>query len=737
MQAKKLKKSEYGKAAYEKRKANESSIQKRARLDHDNSLKQSRVEKTSDDTKFAIAIEKKRKLVIKTAQKTPEDVYNDKQKRKESYHNNKVKNGLFSSSNIQSNFAPKPRFNQSSMITNSIKLDELKLLITTANNTDIQPFPPNLVDPYILYEKTRLHIESISCSDTSVCVCCSLRLPSISHPHISMQTITFDDIPNLHILKSKLKSASNITHEYGLNEIFNDYTINPNGIDATNHDNVSICDLCNTALSNNIMPKYAIANDLYFGSTQKVLPELTYLERKCISLVRFSSVIVKLTVYESNSQLGFKGHLIMRAQDPKPLDVQIMPLSCEAISDFIHVILIKPRLSIHDNLAKLLGNVLKCRRNVMREWLMYLKQNHFAYKEIQISEDALMTYDLDGVPQAIIDDSITQLPPDNEDFATEQGVNVDVNDYSKPIESMEFLQKSFVTDETGATLPSTNIYEYCDTTFETQEPLFAMMSGSDELNGQSDHFLSKAFPHLYPNGLGSRHSKRNSSISIEEEICHLLCIDDPRFRNDFQFQCLFYEIITKKQIFQSIHYTVKTMNDANLNAIHKYTRPEIIAALNNTNKKDETQQTKIIMAQCKLASKMAIWSQQYKSRRRLELLATIVRFGSPTLFVTVSPNDVINPLAYKFCIKHPSFFNFDDLIDKDIRTELASSNPVGLSLFFASLTTSIIDNLFGAKSLYNDGLFGKHKCHYGMVETQNRGTLHIHILLWIDGKNKS
>ncbi|KAH8802373.1 hypothetical protein DL96DRAFT_1422164, partial [Flagelloscypha sp. PMI_526] len=46
---------------------------------------------------------------------------------------------------------------------------------------------------------------------------------------------------------------------------------------------------------------------------------------------------------------------------------------------------------------------------------------------------------------------------------------------------------------------------------------------------------------------------------------------------------------------------------------------------------------------------------------------------------------------------------------------------------------SFIDIFLGVKRKDSLGLFGKVKCWYGVVEAQARGSLHLHVLIWVDG----
>ncbi len=63
---------------------------------------------------------------------------------------------------------------------------------------------------------------------------------------------------------------------------------------------------------------------------------------------------------------------------------------------------------------------------------------------------------------------------------------------------------------------------------------------------------------------------------------------------------------------------------------------------------------------------------------------------------------------------------------------LIASNPVAAARFFDLMVRSFIKNVLGVENNH-PGLYGKTSGYYGTVEQQGRLTLHLHLLLWIDG----
>jgi hypothetical protein len=69
-------------------------------------------------------------------------------------------------------------------------------------------------------------------------------------------------------------------------------------------------------------------------------------------------------------------------------------------------------------------------------------------------------------------------------------------------------------------------------------------------------------------------------------------------------------------------------------------------------------------------------------------------------------------------------FQFKDNVD----------DPVACALFFNKTVEAILKNVVGWDKLgrkYIPSILGSAVCHYGVVEEQQRKTLHLHMLVWI------
>ena len=131
----------------------------------------------------------------------------------------------------------------------------------------------------------------------------------------------------------------------------------------------------------------------------------------------------------------------------------------------------------------------------------------------------------------------------------------------------------------------------------------------------------------------------------------------------------------------------------------------------------------------KLVVKEVKGSSGYKQRRRNEVRALMKKYCTPALFVTINPSDVNHPLVSIMAGIEPDVWHS---MDYHSRAEFLASNLGPATQFLDVMIKSFLDVViqYGDDE---DGLLGKCKAYYGMVEAQGRGTLHYHMLFWLEG----
>lgn len=131
----------------------------------------------------------------------------------------------------------------------------------------------------------------------------------------------------------------------------------------------------------------------------------------------------------------------------------------------------------------------------------------------------------------------------------------------------------------------------------------------------------------------------------------------------------------------------------------------------------------------KLVAKEIKGSCGYKQCRRNEIRALMNRYSTPALFITLNPSNVNNPLVTVMAGLDPDKWKKMTFHDRAV---FLASNPGPAAQFFDFSIKSFIDVVLRCGD-DDGGLFGHCKAYYGMVEAQGRGTLHCHMLIWLDG----
>ena len=121
-----------------------------------------------------------------------------------------------------------------------------------------------------------------------------------------------------------------------------------------------------------------------------------------------------------------------------------------------------------------------------------------------------------------------------------------------------------------------------------------------------------------------------------------------------------------------------------------------------------------------------------------QIWPTCLACGPPSLWVTINPSDIHDPIARVFTGADIDLDNFDPTVgpSADARTRAIARNPFAAAKFFHFTIDVILEALlqikvtpFAVKA--KKGVLGTMSAYVGCVESQGRGTLHLHMLLWL------
>ncbi|XP_044714515.1 PIF1 protein [Hirsutella rhossiliensis] len=128
-------------------------------------------------------------------------------------------------------------------------------------------------------------------------------------------------------------------------------------------------------------------------------------------------------------------------------------------------------------------------------------------------------------------------------------------------------------------------------------------------------------------------------------------------------------------------------------------------------------------------------SNESRLLMRRKIQALDIRAGMPAIWITISPNDINNPVKMKLAIHRLHDYEsakelLADLHEKYDRIALSTMDPVSSAIFFHREVSLFFEKYVNAGQ---ESVFGKISHYYATVETNERGSLHLHGLLWLDG----
>ncbi|EFI26879.1 hypothetical protein CC1G_15280 [Coprinopsis cinerea okayama7 len=264
------------------------------------------------------------------------------------------------------------------------------------------------------------------------------------------------------------------------------------------------------------------------------------------------------------------------------------------------------------------------------------------------------------------------------------------------------------------------------------------------------------FPSLFPFGFGAPEAKKNAfPVSFESHIRHLLCIRERRFQEHHSFMFTAFNIIQRRKVLLSIALRTRrssfddvasTFAGVSSLAVSEVLDKIVTSLSTNSYPVPDTHaqsQALNLNKQVNVIFRDVPGSSGSRVTMRNEIRSMFAtELGLPSLYVTVNPPDVFNPLV---AVLGGSDIDIDNLPDNLVPTywdlaKLVSQNPVVAAKFFHIYINAFITELLAwDEDARTDptkrriGALGYTKGLYGCVEAQGRGTLHAHFVIWIEG----
>ncbi|KAJ8517278.1 hypothetical protein ONZ45_g5520 [Pleurotus djamor] len=505
---------------------------------------------------------------------------------------------------------------------------------------------------------------------------------------------------------------------------------------------------CLSDLSANRTPKFGLANGLWLGEVPDVLKMLTLPERILLSPYLSAAYVVKLypkanAAYLNPDQLnaGMRGNVTSYPLDRKGVQEMIVqnqyPRPLAILAGTIGITFI----GFNGKPTRSLPHMFHVSRSRLEAALMWLMANHPFYAQACIDSDALAALPDDNVPIEIL--QAARLAANDDDLEMENGGYVPTK-----FEREDFLP--YLPSDVRSADPENEDGHASATGVEPA--VVPMLTHGMVDVGATSVDDSQLFAAALSNTAMNMAEQANivlGSQPVNEYPRVKDGLDDDRFRRDMHFIFQTFGVIIKRQVCHSACLQIKRSTyRRNADMLGCLTPQDLWEASHEEAAGKPFSNPAIKELRSHLSSTRArvMGTDEHRRSVRSQIWGCTVMNGPPSLWVTINPSDIHDPLAQLLCGEHVDMDHFEEdagpeAFDHSLNI---AANPVAAAQFFHHTVKCILADLFGIKEgssrkggrgriHRSKGILGTIRAYIGTVEAQGRGTLHLHLLLWLDG----
>ncbi len=385
------------------------------------------------------------------------------------------------------------------------------------------------------------------------------------------------------------------------------------------------------------------------------------------------------------------------------------------------------------------------RRERVRAALRWLKIHNPLYADVIIDEEAL-----DNLP--VLDIAPVEINLEDETPAvTSIGSRYDDSnnqDDSAESQAEDVFHNAVVTDLNCSNVSSKDLASAALRHLHQGGGFLQMPHGKDPCNEYHNPTLFPLmYPTLFPYGLGGfDDDARSSKIGMKTQVKHLMSLRDRRFQTHYSFLFSVFNIMQRRAVSLSAKIKVGkasfTKFACDMRRLSLKALSAVVNRLETTGKligeNEEERLVLRLMKEVNVVSKHVPGSSASKLSMRNEIRGMMMQLGLPSFYLTINPADTRNPLV-RFLGGED--FDLDEMIGNDSSTywrqaKLVANNPFVGAKFFNIQMKAFFEHLLAydpQMKQIEGGVLGRVKGYYGCVEAQGRGTLHCHMLIWLDG----
>ncbi|KAM4067871.1 PIF1-like helicase [Hirsutella rhossiliensis] len=549
------------------------------------------------------------------------------------------------------------------------------------------------------------------------------------------------------------------------------------------------------------------------------LKDLTPVEEKLIAPNSCYGFVTKYSIPGGQRQSvryprHVKGHITVFPNDVQGLATKVLPHPLVRVMDEIHV----SWQGAERPGPRDLWGLLSVRRRVVERALAWLKENNPLYGDIEIDTAEMDSWGEPayGVPAAVLErlernepsarerTQTAQLVPPTERALDDEGA-VEIEEVlamlrqgrdpaegrpdpgptregegngedwegARPegdgdiiINEIRFAREAIGTTNIGPRTWVNTAAGAAAGSGGDSEPYIQVRRGDEFADSADASFFAKAFPTLFPFGLGGPRladeaaagegaaasaghrggeaervaegltSTRNMKLEAWADV--VLRRHGGRFATHPIFAFLVFNMGVRSRNRQASMLGVTRKNFARVEGLLKSLTAQRLEAakveLEATGKTSDDGVTELLRSLSVFGHRQPM-SRESRLSMRKKILSLIIRYGVPAIWFTLNPNDITNLVKLRLAAHRGRDPDAAEAFLRDLgtaykRARLAISDPMSSAVFFHREMTLFFEHYVRTGE---ESVFGHVGAYYGAVETNERGALHLHGLLWLRG----
>ncbi|PPQ71479.1 hypothetical protein CVT24_011973 [Panaeolus cyanescens] len=526
--------------------------------------------------------------------------------------------------------------------------------------------------------------------------------------------------------------------------------LHPSGIKCASDSRytIALCRSCFSSQESGRVPPLSLGNHNFLGVIPEELCGLTYAEEGMLSLCRAKTTVLQLTEFESKqtsmlAQKALKGNIVVFPQNPSAV-ARTLPVKPQEIAKYMCVVFIGNSVPTREWLLNK-AKPLLVRPAKLRAALVWLKNNNPLYRHVQIDYQVLDSLPATSVLPVDVHryDNIVSFVKLSSNYDPSSNVRTDPDLFEDDVE----FEKTCIPESVDVSSPSKM---RAQAALHLKEggafvPIAHGNSPCNEFNNPT--LFPKMYPTLYPYGLGGfENPSRSARLSMEKHVISQLNLSDDRFQTHSSFMFVVFNILQRRKVLlfssnrvQSHKFRefAREFSNVSSEAIGLYSEK----LRNNTLKSNRTREDVLIsrlLNEINIVTRDVAGTPSSKKKNRNQIRALIIHKGLPTFFITINPADIYNPILSFLSGKN---IDLDRMTNDDVPSYFeqacfVAKNPVVTAQFFDMYMDAFFQHLLrycaDPENRLN-GVLGKASAYYGCVEAQGRGSLHCHLMVWLEG----